>query len=89
MKVDYEGKRVLLIKFKKKELKKCLRIYADNKKVVDVNYEIINELVNIHGLALSLVIFDLVFSFNNFPNNNPLKDEVRFAELETNYFEVI
>ena len=79
----------MLIKFKKKELKNHLRIYANNKKLVDINYELINELVNIHGIELSLVIFDIVFTHNNFPNNNPLKDDVRFAELETNYFDVI
>jgi len=77
-----------MIKFKKKETKKHLNIYADKKLVAKINHQTINDLVMIHGLELSIVAFDFIFTHKSL-HNNPLKDDVRYVELETNYFEVI
>jgi len=77
-----------MIKFKKKENINHLSIYADKKLVAKIDWQVIIDLVMVHGLELSIVAFDVVFTHKSL-HNNPLKDDVRYVELETNYFEVI
>ena len=50
---------------------------------------VLNELSYVHGMKKSVLCFDIVLNNYTLYDNMILKDEIRYLEEESNYFEMI